>query len=497
MNDRAARAACIALLACLPFALYGINLDDYFLGDDFDFLVSIHDKPASYIVARLWDNESGSVWRDAGFDAAQGRGYLRPIKIWLLSANQLVSGTSPFGYHLTSTLVFSALAVSVFVLLESLLPGRRPFALLGAAAAAMHPTFAEVVPFITARDEGLAAACGVASIGAFVRFRERGGSPWTWYVLYAAALLSKESALPFAGIPVGYDLLMGKAPLRTRGGGLRLARAHVPIALIGIAYLGLRLIAFGNVKGGDVVETHFTSPATFVHFHGWFFRSLVAPSQLALPWPHAVGILAAAAAIAGTAYVILRGDRRRYGPLLVFLGPVWYLGSTALLHGTYFTTRHHGMAVIGLAMFASALLAALSERRAAVAQRAVCAALLAVCAAAFVPPAYALARSYDAAAGVTSRVRQAIDERTRHLPDGCAVRITGVPQWTERPWYFGWGLRSALSRPFTAGDLANRCVVVNDRNLELTGARIEIPERFDLVLEIDTRTVEPPRRPAE
>jgi hypothetical protein len=489
MNDRAARAACIALLACLPFALYGINLDDYFVGDDFDFLVSIHDKPPAYFAARLWDNESGSVWSDAGFDSAQGRGYLRPVKIWLLKLNQIASGTSPFGYHLTSTLVFSALAVAVFLLLESLLPGRRPFAFLGAAAAALHPTFAEVVPFITARDEALAALFGVLSVLAFVRFREQGRSPLAWYACYALALLSKESAFPYAVIAVGYDLAFSRASPLTREGRLRLLRAHAPIALIALAYLGLRVVAFGNVRGGDVGETHFASPAAFVHFHAWLFRSLVAPSQLALPWPRAVGVAAAVAAAACTAWLLVRGDRRRYGPLLVFVGPVWYLGATALLHGTYFTTRHHGMAVIGLAMFASALLAGVTSRLAPNAQRAVCAALLLGCAAAFAPPAYLLARNYDAAAGVTSRVRQAIDDRTRDLPDGCAVRITGVPQWTERPWYFGWGLRSALSRPFTPGDLANRCTVVNDRNLELTGARIEIPERFDLEIAIDTRTV--------
>jgi hypothetical protein len=483
----------MALLACLPFALYGINLDDYFVGDDFDFLVSIHEQPAAYFAARLWDNESGSVWRDAGFDSAQGRGYLRPVKIWLLKLNQLVSGTSPFGYHLTSTLVFSALIVSVFALLEALLPGRRPFALLGAAAVALHPTFAEVVPFITARDEALAALFGVCGIAAFVRFRARGGSPLPWCACYALALLSKESALPYAAIAAGYDLTLGGISLRTPEGRRGFARAHAPVAVFLVGYFGLRLIAFGNFRGGDVGETHFASPAAFLHFHTWLFRSLVAPSQLALPWPRAVGALVAAAAVAGAAHLLLR-DRRRHGPLLAFLGPVWYLGATALLHGTYFTTRHHGMAVIGLAMFASAVLAGACERIAPAAQRAVCAALLLVCAVAFVPPARGLARSYDAAAGVTSRVRQAIDDQTRHLPDGCAVRITGVPQWTERPWYFGWGLRSALSRPFTAGDLANRCAVVNDRNLELTGARIEIPERFDLVIEIDTRTVGRPHR---
>ena len=133
MEGRAARAACIAILFCVPFALYGINLDDYFVGDDFDFLVSMHEKPAWYFVERLWDNESGDVWSDAGFDSALGRGYLRPVKIWLLKSNQLISGTSPFGYHLTSTLVFSGLAIAVFLLIEALLPGRRHYALLGSS----------------------------------------------------------------------------------------------------------------------------------------------------------------------------------------------------------------------------------------------------------------------------------------------------------------------------------------------------------------------------
>ena len=51
--------------------------------------------------------------------------------------------------------------------------------------------------------------------------------------------------------------------------------------------------------------------------------------------------------------------------------------------------------------------------------------------------------------------------------------------------------RSALSRPFTPGDLANRCTVVNRRNLALTKSPMAVPERFDLVL--DLRVV--PQRP--
>lgn len=491
------RAACLVLLAALPFALYGVNLDDYFVGDDFDFLVSMHEKPASYFWQRLYANESGDVWKDAGFDDAQGHGYLRPVKIWLLKANQVVSGTDPFGYHLTSTLVFSGLAIALFLLVEELLPGRRALALWVAGAAALHPTFAEIVPFITARDEALATLFALLAIRGWVRFRTGGRSPWVFVGFYALALLSKESAFPVAGIAVGYDLVHGHLDLRSDAGRRALLRAHLPTALLLAAYFTLRFIAFGNFKGGDTAETTFTSFDAFLRFHAWFFRSLLAPSQLAVPWPgvFAAGVLLAAA----TAFArIWRGDDRApWLRRLAFAGPVWYVGSTALLHGTYFTTRHHGMAVIGLLLLLATLLAAVTERWKPARQWALCVGLLVASAGAFAPPTVALARAYDAAAGVTERTRRAIDEHTRDLPDGCRVKILNAPQWTERPWYFGWGLRSALMRPFTPGDLANRCLVYNERNVALTKAKITPPERFDRVLDVGTRTTRspaPPRR---
>ena len=491
MSGRAGRAACLALLFCLPFALYGVNLDDYFVGDDFDFLVSMHEKPASYFWQRLYANESGDVWKDAGFDDALGHGYLRPVKIWLLKANQIVSGTDPFGYHLTSTLVFSALLIAVFLLFEELLPGRRPFALLAAGLVGLHPTFAEIVPFITARDEALAACFGVFAIRGFVRFRRKGRSPVPFYLFYALALLSKESAFPFVVLAVGYDLVFGHVDPRTREGWRAALRAHGPTALLLAGYFGLRFAAFGNVKGGDTAQTTFASVDALLRFHAWFFQSLLDPSQLDFPRPGLLAAVVVGAAAGGIAWLVRRGDRRTLR-LLAFVGPVWYVAATALLHGTYFTTRHHGMAVIGLVLVLCVLLAEASARLAPGRQWALSAGLLLAGALVFAPPTLALARSYDGAAGVTERVRRAIDEHTRDLPDGCTVKIENVPQWTERPWYFGWGLRSALMRPFTASDLANRCLVYNARNVALTKAPIEPPARFDRVIDVSLRRPGPP-----
>ena len=47
-----------------------------------------------------------------------------------------------------------------------------------------------------------------------------------------------------------------------------------------------------------------------------------------------------------------------------------------------------------------------------------------------------------------------------------------------------WGLLSALKKPFTESDLANRCVVINHRNIALTRSKVRIPARFDRVLDL-------------
>lgn len=484
MEGRAARAGCIALLCCVPFALYAANLDDYFIGDDFDLIVSFHGKGAGYLAGLLFANESGDVWKDAGLDPALGRGYLRPVKIWSLALDEALYGTWPVGYHVTSTLLHGALAAVSFLLLELLLPGRRPFALLGGAVVAVHPVFGEIVPFISGREETLAALFGAGAITAFVRFRVAGGSLALYYALYGLALFTKESAVPVAAIAIGYDVVHGHLSLRSpeqRRAALAVHGALLPLAGV---YLGLRAVAFGNVVGGDAGDAGFGSPGAFVRYHAGFFRSLVAPAQMGLPFPRVVGSAGALAVLAGSLLVWRRGDRAAIARLL-FAGPVWYAGSTALYYGTYFDVRHHALPITGLALFATLLLATVTERLPPARQQALALTALAVCAFAFVPPARDLSRSFDAASGVVERVRRTIDAQTADLPDGCAVRVKNVPQRIERPWYFGWGLRSALSRPFTPGDLANRCTVVNRRNLALTKSRTPIPARFDRVLDLE------------
>jgi hypothetical protein len=481
-RSRRLRAGGLALLFVLPFVVYAANLDDYFLGDDFDLIVSIDEQGLAYHLRLLYSNESGRVWSDSGIDAVIGRGYLRPVKIWLLGLDLAAWGPSSLGFHLTTTAVFAGFVVGIFLLLEAMLPGQRSFAWLGAGLTAVHPVFGEIVPFITAREETLAALFSVFAIVAHVRARQTGRTPWGFVPLYALAIFTKESALPVLLIPVAYDALYGHLDASALRRPHAVLPSYVGILLLLGAYFALRLIAFGNVEGGDIGSRTFISPGAFARFHAALLASLShrslfgAPSVLA----GAIPLLAAVA----TLWVCTSRERRgRWLRPLLFLGPVLYLGATAILHGTYFSGRHHGFAVAALLAFVACLLAAVSERFSPRTQAGLACAVFVLGCGVFVPATLVRSGHFDAASRVVDAIRSEIEARTASLPNGCLVAVRGVPQHTEPPWFFGWGLRSALQRPFTPSDLSRRCTVVNRRNLELTGLRIEMPERVDLDLD--------------
>ncbi len=473
-------------LGAVSLALYAQNWRDYFVGDDFDLIHSFFAKPAGYFPALLWTNESGEVWKSWGIDPELGRGYLRPIKIWLLALDFAIWGTNPLGYHLASSAFFAAIVLLVFAILRRTTPERPVLAAAGACSVALHPIFAEVVPFITAREELVATAFGLAAFLQFVRFREEGRSPALFHVFYALAVLTKETGIVFLALPLGWDLAQRRIVPPSRERAWDLARSYAPSAGILVVYFSLRWIAFGNFVGGEGKPTQYLSPAHLVAFHARFWRSLADPTLLSLGGvPGAPALVAGlgGALVAAAAWCAARVPERRRRDLL-FYGPLWYAASTAILHGAYFAVRHNLLPVIGLLMFAAlatdTLLACGLLRR----PRLAALGLVAVSGALFLPPTLATGGDWRATAAGVAAIRATVEARTAGLASPCAVRLSGVPQWVIPPYFFGWGLLSALQRPFTASDLARVCTVIDSRNLELTRVRPPLPERYDAVVKL-------------
>lgn len=63
--------------------------------------------------------------------------------------------------------------------------------------------------------------------------------------------------------------------------------------------------------------------------------------------------------------------------------------------------------------------------------------------------------------------------------------LRNVPLAVNRPYYFGWGLQSALKKPFTENDLANRVRVISKSDMNVNLYDFEIPDHYDRVLVFD------------
>lgn len=479
-------------LALLASALYAANLGDGFVGDDFDLIRSIEGQPPGYFAALLWSNESGDVWADYGLAPERGRGYLRPLKIWLLAADRAVFGLRPAGFHLTATALFAASVLLAALLAARALPARPRLAAAGAAAAAMHPVFSEVVPWVTAREETLSLALGLAAILALTRHRDAGAPVWPFHAALMLALLAKESSIHFVALGLAFDLAHGRLaawrPQRRAG----LLRVWGPVALGLAAYLGLRWIAFGNLLGGSGGGLHLLGAET-LRYHRHFFASLGDPTLLSLgawragPWL-AAALLAAPAIAVAAAWRRIAPRRRRD---LLFFGPLWYLASTALYAGIGFVTRRHALPVLGLALFTAVALGALLEAGVLRRGRLWAAALLAAAAALFLPETLRTSAEFREASRRVAQLRHEIEQRAADLPDGSLVLVPQAPQMIVPPYYFGWGFQSALRRPFSASDLATRLEIVNPRNRNLNQLRTPLPEAFDRVVDLGPQALPP------
>lgn len=478
----AGRLAYLAI-ALVAAALYAANLADPFVGDDFDLIGSFHGKGFGYLVALLWSNESGEAWKSWGIDPALGRGYLRPLKIWLLALDARVWGMHAAGWHVTSTAVFAACAAQILALLRRALPDRPALAFAGAFAAIAHPVFSEVVPFTTAREETLSLALGLAALRAFVRHREDGASPLAFFGWLALALLAKESSLAFLPLFAAHDLVHGRAwPGRPLG---PLVRTWAPVAAILAVYFGLRFVAFGNFVGGSGEPTWFFE-ARALAYYPKLLRSLADPTLLAIggaPGGPALAALLFAAPVAALAWSWRRiplACRRD----LLFFGPLWLLGSTALYTGVYFATRHHVLPVVGLAIFLTVAFGALLDAGALARERRWAAALAGAATLLFVPPSLLTSLEWYEASRVVRDLRETIERRTADLPDGSHVLAADAPQLVLPPFYFGWGLLASLHEPFSPGDVAGRLRVYNLHYIRLARANVALPERYDRVIQL-------------
>jgi Flp pilus assembly protein TadD len=258
--------------------------------------------------------------------------FWHPVTWLSLMLDRQLFGPGPFGFHRSALLLHAVNAVLLFVAARVLV-GSRATGVLAALLFAVHPLHVETAAWIADRKDLLAGLFCLLCLIGYRRYAARPG-PLRYALALAAFALGLLAKPSLVSLPAALLLLdwwpLGR--LRSGPGGTgtrRLLAEKVPFALAALAAAGVGYWAqarVGNVHGlADLpldarVANALTAAVAYL-------RMTALPAGLAVYYPHPLGSIPAAHALAalgllaGVTALLVR--RRRAAPHLL-AGWLWF-----------------------------------------------------------------------------------------------------------------------------------------------------------------------------
>jgi hypothetical protein len=246
--------ACAAAVAVgfvlLALIFYCGAIRSFFLADDF-----------SLVLAASVGGPFG-FW---SFSPTGAGGFFRPLVALTFFADYRLWGLDPAGYHLTNVALHvgsSMLVLAIAWLLASADSGnsrsRWRVSIFAGLVFLLLPYHTEAVSWISGRTDVLATFFSLSSLVAYLVGRPNRSRLWLILSLlfFMCALLSKESAVAFPLVILGYEaaMLVHSSP-KLSGLGLAVRRSCPFFILLG-AYILVRRIALGIWIGGYGADVH-------------------------------------------------------------------------------------------------------------------------------------------------------------------------------------------------------------------------------------------------
>ncbi len=207
--------------------------------------------------------------------------YYRPLFLLWLRLNHAAFGLHPFGWHLTTVLVYVGAAVMIYALALRLTQ-RTWIAVFTGMAFALHPSHVETGAWICDSLDSLALIMFTGAFVCWLRYREkksRAGLALS-LLLYAAAMLTKEPAIVLPAIIAAYVWIWDgreRSPLTRAWRALRPALVFMPLS---VAYLLVRVWALKGfshpVEHPSLAQVLLTLPSVLF----FYLRMLFWPAGL-------------------------------------------------------------------------------------------------------------------------------------------------------------------------------------------------------------------------
>ena len=228
----------------------------------------------------------GQVWQHL-FPNAVGD-YYRPLNVLWFRINDALFGLKPAGWHAFAILLHvCATALTYFIARK--LTGRPLVAALTALLFGVHPMRHEVVAWVSGTTESLFATMFLLAFLAYLKSCEQYRPRWMTLscVFYAAALLSKETAIVLPAVVFAHAWLYGgETPdggrEKAAGTFMKAAKTAAIYAPVAIAYLIVRisvLHGFSHSHGHASVGTFvLTLPSVlFFYLRQWLLPIRLSP----------------------------------------------------------------------------------------------------------------------------------------------------------------------------------------------------------------------------
>jgi len=294
------------LLVCaISFLTYAGTLRFQFVYDD---LIQIVGAPQAYTWANFPKFFTLHSWALTAPSLPASN--WRPLLLVWFFINHSIFGLHAWGWHLTSVLCHVAASYLVYrvVLTTS---GKQSLAAVTGLIFGVHPVTIETVAWVSGVTDSLMSVFLLPAFLFYLGWRER--RDWLWMtgsvVLFASALLVKETAIVFPVLVAWHEWLHNRDSLTSR---LRSSMfAAVPYALAAVAYLiarGLVLKAVGEAQTPASWSTVVLAWPSLLWFYlrmlAWpadvspyYDYTLNAPTSFAHVLPPLLGLVAVAAAV--------------------------------------------------------------------------------------------------------------------------------------------------------------------------------------------------------
>jgi tetratricopeptide (TPR) repeat protein len=242
------------LLGVVTFLLWGHTLKFGFVWDDNYFIKNLQ-------VLRSWHRFPEIFYRlDAQSTMPKGFLLFRPVRTAIYAVLCHLGGkdtAQPWLYHLANVLWHGATAMILFSTLLRLVTQLRSdlgetqarvWSFLTALAFVVHPVVSEVVCWAKSLDDILAAFFVLAALRELLDPLQRNARRWWALFYFALAIYSKESAVPFALLPLVISHVVYRLPWKQS-----LART-IPFLAVAFIYTLHRHFVIGRTSQIDPIS---------------------------------------------------------------------------------------------------------------------------------------------------------------------------------------------------------------------------------------------------